>query len=58
MMGELKRRLVGLVTAISRRGEYLRKAYQQANWRRDVCNLWLRRNCKNGESQAKKREMV
>ena len=58
MMGELKRRLVGLVIVTSRHREYLQKAYQQVNRRRNTCNLQLRRNYKKGESQAKGIEIV
>ena len=39
IMRELRRRLAGLATATSRRGEYLRKAHQQANRRYDVYDL-------------------
>ena len=53
MIGELRRRLVGLAIAISQCREYLRKVRQQANQQLNACNLQLIRSREDGKAQAK-----
>ena len=53
MMQKFRRRLVGLVTAISQYGEYLQKVHQQANRQPNACDLQLIRSYKDSKVQAK-----
>jgi len=56
-IGELRRRLVELATAISQCGEYLRKAHQQANRLLNVCDPWWIRNRGDSKTQAERIKM-